>query len=93
MVKNLPAMWGTQIRSLGQEDPLENEMATHFSILLWRIPWTEELGSYSPWSHKDLDTTELLTHTNQSCLCNEACIFRWVSVSLWVGGHMEVLGE
>ena len=44
MVKNLPAMWETQVQSLGQEDPLEEEMATHFSILAWRIPWTEEPG-------------------------------------------------
>ena len=41
-VKNLPAMWETQVRSLGQEDPLEKEMATHSSILAWEIPWTEE---------------------------------------------------
>ena len=39
MVKNPPAMQDTQIQSLGQEDPLEKEMATHFSILVWRIPW------------------------------------------------------
>ena len=39
-VKKLPAMQGTQVRSLGQEDPLEKEMATHCSILAWRIPWT-----------------------------------------------------
>ena len=44
MVKNLPKMWETQVQSLGQEDPLEKEMATHFSILTWRIPWTEEPG-------------------------------------------------
>ena len=37
-------MWETYVRSLGQEDPLEKEMATHSSILAWRIPWTEELG-------------------------------------------------
>ena len=42
MVKNLPAMPKTQVGSLGQEDPLEEEMATHSSILAWRIPWTEE---------------------------------------------------
>ena len=41
-VKNLPAMQETQFRSLGQEDPLEKGMATHSSILAWRIPWTEE---------------------------------------------------
>ena len=42
MVKNLPVMWETWIQSLGQEDPLEKSMATHSSILVWRIPWTEE---------------------------------------------------
>ena len=44
MIKNLPAMQETQIRSLGQEDPPEKEMATHSSILVQRIPWTEESG-------------------------------------------------
>ena len=43
-VKRLPAMRETQIRSLGREDPLEKEMATHSRILAWRIPWTEEPG-------------------------------------------------
>ena len=43
-VKNLPAMQETRVRSLGQEDPPEKEMATHSSILAWRIPWTEEPG-------------------------------------------------
>ena len=44
MVKNLPAMLETEVQSLGQEDPLEKGMATHSSILAWRIPWTEEPG-------------------------------------------------
>ena len=44
MVKNLPATREMQFRSLGQEDPLEEEMATHSTILAWRIPWTEEPG-------------------------------------------------
>ena len=43
-VKNLPAKWETWVRSLGWEDPLEKGMATHSSILAWRIPWTEEPG-------------------------------------------------
>ena len=43
-VKDLPAMQETGVRSPGQEDPLENEMATHPSVLAWRIPWTEEPG-------------------------------------------------
>ena len=44
MVENLPAMQETQVRSLDQEDPLEKEMTTHSSILVWKIPWTEEPG-------------------------------------------------
>ena len=44
MVKRLPVMWETQVQSLGREDPLEKAMATHSSILAWRIPWTEEPG-------------------------------------------------
>ena len=43
-VKNLPAMQETQVQALGHEDPLEKEMATHSSILAWRIPWAEVLG-------------------------------------------------
>ena len=44
MVKNLPAIQETRLRSLGQEDPLEDGMATHSSILTWKIPWTEQSG-------------------------------------------------
>ena len=44
MVKCLSAMWENQVRSLGQEDPLEKEMATHSSTLAWKIPWIEEPG-------------------------------------------------
>ena len=43
-IKNMPAMQETWVQSLGQEDPLEKGMATHSSILAWRIPWTEEPG-------------------------------------------------
>ena len=43
-VKCLPTMWETWVQSLGREDLLEKEMATHFSILVWKIPWTEEPG-------------------------------------------------
>ena len=48
MVKRLPAMQETQIQSLGRDDPLEKEMATHSSILAWEIPWTEEPGGLQP---------------------------------------------
>ena len=57
-LKRLPAMWETWVPSLGQEDPLEKEMATHSSILAWRIPWTEELGGLQSMGCKESDTTE-----------------------------------
>ena len=44
MVMHLPAMWETQVRSLGREDPLEKETATHLRTLAWKIPWMEEPG-------------------------------------------------
>ena len=50
----------TQVQSLGWEDLLEKKMATHSSILAWKIPWMEEPVGYSPWGHKELDMTEQL---------------------------------
>ena len=50
---NLAAMWETQVQSLDWEDLLKREMATHSSIFAWKIPWTEEPGSYSLWGCKD----------------------------------------
>ena len=56
MVKNQPAMQETLVRSLGREDPLEKEMATRFSTLAWRIPWTEEpVGLYCPQGRKETE--------------------------------------
>ena len=57
-LKRLPAKWETWVRSLGQEDPLEKEMATHSSILAWRVPWTEELCGLQSTGCKESDTTE-----------------------------------
>ena len=57
-VKNLPAKQETQVSSSGRKNPLEKEMATHFIILAWRIPRTEEPGGYSPWGRKESDMTE-----------------------------------
>ena len=57
--KNPPGMQETKVPSLGQEDSQEDGMATHSSILTWRIPWAEEPGRlYSPWGHKEWDKTE-----------------------------------
>ena len=59
MVKHLPTMQETCVRSLGWEDPLEKEMATHSSVLAWRIPWTgRSLVGYCPWGRKESDMTE-----------------------------------
>ena len=58
MVKNSPAVQEMQVRSLGQEDPLEKEMATHSSILTWKIPWTEEPSRLGPQGCKESDMTE-----------------------------------
>ena len=60
MVKKFPAVQETWVLSLDQEDPLEKGMATDSSILVWRIPWTEEPGC-SPWGCKESDVTERLT--------------------------------
>ena len=57
VVKNLAAMQEIQIQSLGQEDPLEENMANQCSILAWKIPWTEEPGS--PWGCKESNTSEV----------------------------------
>ena len=57
LVRNLPAMQETQVQSLGQEDPLEKEMATHSSILAWRIPRTEKPGGLQSVGLQESDTT------------------------------------
>ena len=57
MVKRLPAMWETQVQSLGWEDPLEKEMAAHPSILDWKISWSR-LADYSLWGRKESNMTE-----------------------------------
>ena len=58
LVKNPPAVRETQIQSLGWEAPLEEGMATCYSILAWKIPWMRSLVGYSPWGRKEVDTTE-----------------------------------
>ena len=55
----------TQLQSLDREDLLEKGMATHSSILAWRIPWTEEPEGHSPWGRKESDTTEHSQHGNR----------------------------
>ena len=64
IIKNLPAMRETQVSYLGWEEPLKEGMATHCSILAWKIPWTEEPDGYSPRGCKELATTECLNNNN-----------------------------
>ena len=64
MVKNPPAKQETWVRSLVKEDPLEKKMATHFSILAWKIPWTEEPRGLG--GHKESYTTERLNNNKLS---------------------------
>ena len=73
LVKNLPAVQEIRLRSLGWEDPLEKEMATHSSTLAWRIPWTEEPGRLQSMGSQELDTTERLNHLNQHLGTPEFC--------------------
>ena len=66
MIKNLPAVWETQVQFLGQEDSLEKEVATHSGILAWNVPWTEEPGRLQS---MELDMTEkTFTFTSQVVL-------------------------
>ena len=94
-VKYLPEMQETQVRSLGWEDPLGDGMATHSSILAWRIPWQRSLMGYSPWGHKESDTTDRLTLSSSQSVfvksmsewikcrqLNLTCFYLWKRVKL-----------
>ena len=63
----------SQVLPLGQEDPLEKEMAIHSGTLAWKIPWTEEPGSHSPWGHKELGTTERLLSFSYKMVFSVSC--------------------
>ena len=97
MVKNLPAMPETWVWSLGWEDPLEKGTATHFSILAWRIPWTKESGSYSPWFAK-LGATQRCSVCHSvkglSRVCSSTTIqmhqFFGAQPCLWSNSHMYI---
>ena len=76
IVKHMLAIQETWVQSLGWEDPLEKEMATHSSTLAWKIPWTEEHNGYSLWGRKEMDTTERLhfMHNRGTIRGRERCI-------------------
>ena len=84
MVKRLPAVLETWVRSLGREDPLEKEMANHASTVAWEIPWTEVPVGYSPWGCKESDMTEQLHSCMNECVLSICrCLPKGVCVFLW----------
>ena len=77
-VKNLPAMQETQVRSLGQNNPLEEDMASHSSILAGKLHGQRILAGYSPWGHKESDTTERLTFSLSFPYMMATRLFWWI---------------
>ena len=88
-VNNLPAIQETWVKVLSQEDPLEKEMATHSSILAWRIPWTEEHVRLQSMGLQELDTTQRLNHHHIDDFlifeCKPECFPRIFSLSIQSG--------
>ena len=76
-----------QVWSMGQEDPMEEEMATHSRIFTWEIPWIEELVGYNPLGHKELDMTEHMHIREYSTSCLYFCIkppyFHSLKLGFW----------
>ena len=72
-VKNLPAMQGIQVPSLGQEDPLEKGMAVHSSILAWRIPWMEDPGGLQSMGSQRVGHNSVTKHTHWSNIFENCC--------------------
>ena len=82
-LKHLPTMQETWVRSLGWEDPLEKEVATHSSTLAWKIPWTEEPAGYSLWGHKSqtwLSTAHAFLHVKRKD-------FNFFFFPLWINNY------
>ena len=81
-LKRLPGMQEARVQSLSREDPLEKEMAAHSSTLAWRISWGRSLVGYSPWGHKESDTTEQIHFTSLH--------FKNAQTTTWVhSSHMQ----
>ena len=86
VVKCLPTMRETRVRSLGREDPLKKEMATHFSIHAWKIPWTEEPGGLQSMGSKELDRTERVLFT----LPNLIYTFKEIPVKIPASYYLQI---
>ena len=89
-VKCLPIMWETWVWSLGQEDPLEKEMATHSSTLAWKIPWTEEPGGLQSMGSQrvghDWETKLSNFHTYTACTLENTQKFLFWWMNVWIDG-------
>ena len=87
-------MQETWVRFLGQEDPLEKEIATHSSVLAWESPWTEEPGELDPWGRKEPDMTEWLSMHTQGGLVPRSVPEALQTSSMILGGvwltHVDV---
>ena len=90
MIKNLPSMWETWVRSLGWEDPLEEEMATHSSILAWTIPCTEEPGQLKSMESQRVRVTN--THTHKEAKNNSIIYKMLINTCSWQSDN-EGLGR
>ena len=88
MAKNLPAMWETQVQSLGWEDPLEKGMAIHSSILAWRIPWTGEPGGLQSMGLHRVRQDGACMHAHQPRLASWECPLWAASEPSLVGGAL-----
>ena len=93
MVKNLPGMWETTVRSLGWKDPLGKKMATHSSILTWRITWTEEPGRLQSVGSQELDKTHQLIHSFHYLTLSKATSQGNSQTQLWVTSHIWQMEE
>ena len=87
MVKHLPAMWKNQVQSLGWEDPLEKEMATHSSTLAWKIPWTEEPGRLQSMGLQrvkyDRETSHCSMSSSNCCFLTCICVLQEAGKLVW----------
>ena len=91
MVKRLPTMRKNWVRSLGWENPLEKEMATHSSTLAWIISWTEDPDS--PWGHKESDTTERLQFHFQCFIRKMRLLIKFLRSGVAVGINEIIHGS
>ena len=91
-VKRLPAVWETQVRSLGREDPLEKEMSIHSSTLAWKIPWTEEPGRLQSMGSQKVGHhwATLLSYFNKTLLHKRSWVIKpgpWSWSEIFFGDH------